>query len=118
MGKAHGSERGKDRDQFYIGDKSKDNKLIATVHYCLTIEETTANARLIAAAPDLLEAAKDVLNLFSECAHCRGTGLEVPEGTVKDACSVCGGLGKTCNATALYSDLVEAINKAEGNNES
>ena len=43
--------------------------------------ETEANARLIAAAPDLLEAAKDALESLTECGPHRSEGLD---------CEACG----------------------------
>ena len=114
-GKAHGAERGKDRDQFYIGDKSKDNKCIATIHFCLTIEETEANANLIAAAPDQNDVLKQLAERIEECPSCYGTGrfsLNNP-----DACRTCGGIGRVLDATSLIQDIEEAIAKVEGKNE-
>jgi hypothetical protein len=75
--------------------------------------EYEATADLISASPELLDACKAVLERFEDCVNCKGSGLE-PDGTADNACSICGGLGKTCNATALYSELAGAVEKAEG----
>ncbi len=46
-------------------------------HFCLTGYLSPSNARLIAAAPDLLALARQYA---SECGDCHGTGIEIPSG--------------------------------------
>ena len=84
-----------------------DNELVA----CYVMP---ANARLIAAAPELLEACESVVACIVDCYMCDGSGLEHPDET-DDACRVCGGVGKVLNGDDIFAARMceEAICKAK-----
>lgn len=72
-----------------------------------------ANARLIAAAPDLLAACEYMANQTVECEQCNGGG-NTP-GTV-DACHYCGGYGERLGNDCMdaLAAIRAAIAKARG----
>jgi hypothetical protein len=79
-------------------------------------EEAIANAGLIAAAPELLEALKLAL---APCDKCEGTGrLDSPTpGHAKSwasPCHVCGGTGMDATNALSWGDIQHVIAKAEG----
>lgn len=73
-----------------------------------------ANARLIAAAPDLLSALEDVVFNTCECHNCNGSGIDLR--TDNDACADCGGYGfNPCgDIREAVIDARAAIAKAKG----
>ena len=73
--------------------------------------KTDANARLIAAAPDLLEACKVLIAVAGQCEYCQGSGRDTFD--TEDACRECGGMGENCDAGPYLPDLRDAIAKAE-----
>jgi hypothetical protein len=77
-------------------------------------EEQKANARLIAAAPELLEALKPFSKLGIEtCDKCGGDGKH---GVTNQACTQCGGVGEVVVGFPHPDDIIQAraaIAKAE-----
>jgi hypothetical protein len=79
--------------------------LVAEVHYRENPQEAYANARLIAAAPDLLALAYALVDYHVGASHANRTGYA-------DGCSNCGGIphSSTCHVALAQA----AIAKAEG----
>lgn len=77
--------------------------------------EAEANARLIAAAPELLEIVLAVESMARECESCEGSGHQ-PGCTADDeACHNCGGLGEVIDAAGGEIPAMRAaIAKAKG----
>jgi len=76
--------------------------------------ELKPNARLIAAAPELLGACKAIVACIIDCETCDATGIEI--GTKTDACWSCGGVGQVLSGDDIFAafDARDAIAKADG----
>ena len=80
----------------------------------LSDDTRLTDLRLIAAAPELLEACKAIVACIVDCETCNATGIEI--GTKADACWSCGGVGQVLGGDDIFAafDAREAIAKAEG----
>ena len=95
---------------------TENGTLICSVEFLTTCDATdhylpSPNVPLIATAPELLAAVKDIIDTVRRCDECDGSGKGWND---RDACGSCGGTGEQFHAEGLAVAARAAIAKAEG----